>query len=79
MKPAACSCRVSTSLIFERRSELQHVEILLAGNGEDVFDALVLKGGHQQIGGFGHATETPLAPVAAFSARCGSVHSGRMK
>ena len=58
---------------------LQHVEILLAGNGEDVFDALVLEGGHQQIGGFGHAAETPLAPVAAFSARCGSVHSGRMK
>ena len=58
---------------------LQHVEILLAGNGEDVFDALVLKGGHQQIGGFCHATETPLAPVADFSARCGSVHSGRMK
>ena len=58
---------------------LQHVEILLAGNGEDAFDALVLERGDQQIGAFCHAAETPLAPVAAFSARCGNVHSGRMK
>jgi hypothetical protein len=58
---------------------LQHVEILLAGNGEDVRDALVLEGGHQQIGAFCHAAETPLAPVSVFSARCGSVQFGRMK
>ena len=56
---------------------VENVEILLAGNGKDVFDALVLERGDQKIAGFGHATEAPL--VAAFSARCGSVHSGRMK
>ena len=45
---------------------LQHVEILLAGNGEDVFDALVLERCHQQIGSLCHAAETPLAPGLSF-------------
>ena len=59
------------------RAGQKNVEILFAGNGENVFDALVLEGRHQQIGAFGHAA--PLTPDSAFSARCGSVHSGRMK
>ena len=75
------------SLLVPRQHELdlrapqrlQHVEILLARNGEDVCDALVLEGGHQQIGSFCHAAETPPAPDSAFSARCGSVQFGRMK
>lgn len=80
-------CHEAGSLFVPRQHQLdlrapqrvQHIEILLAGNGEDVPDALILKGGHQQIGGLCHAAEAPLAPVAAFSARCGKVHSGRMK
>ena len=75
------------SLLVSRQYELdlratqrlQHVEILLAGNGEDVRDALVLESGDQQIGSFCHAAETPPAPDLAFSARSGSVQFGRMK
>ena len=75
------------SLLVPRQHELdlrapqrlQHVEILLAGDGEDVRDALVLEGGHQQIGSFCHAAETPPAPDSAFSARCGNVQFGRTK
>jgi hypothetical protein len=75
------------SLLVPRQHELdlrapqrlQHVEILLARNGEDVGDALVLEAGHQQIGSFCHAAETPSALESAFSARCGSIQFGRMK
>jgi hypothetical protein len=58
---------------------IQHVEILLARNGEDIFDALVFEGGHQEIGAFCHAAETPLALGSVFSARRGNTQSGRMK
>jgi hypothetical protein len=44
MKPAACSWRVITSLIFEPRSEFEHVEVFLAGDAEDALDALAAPG-----------------------------------
>jgi hypothetical protein len=75
------------SLLVPRQHELdlrapqrlQHVEIFLAGDREDARDALVLEGGHQKIGAFGHAAVTPRAPDSDFSTLCGSFQSGRMK
>jgi hypothetical protein len=75
------------SLLVPRQHELdlrvpqrfQHIEIFLAGKREDAGDALVLQRRHQEIGGLGHAAVAPRAPDGVLSARCGSVHSGRMK
>ena len=59
--------------------QFQHVEILLAGNGEDVFDALVLEGGDQQIGALAHAAEAPRAPVQPSPPDAAASSSGRTK
>jgi hypothetical protein len=66
-------------LYLRAPQRLQYVEILLARNGEDVLDALVLERGDQKVGALAHAAETPRAPGSAFSARCGSVQFGRTK
>jgi hypothetical protein len=58
---------------------IQYVEILLARNSEDIFDALVLEGGHQRIRAFRYVAGTPLVRASAFSARCGNVQFGRTK
>ena len=66
-------------LYLRAPQQLQHVEIFLAGNREDAFDALVLERGDQQIGALCQAAVAPFAPASAFSALRGSIQSGRMK
>jgi hypothetical protein len=61
-EPAVCS-RHERSRLFMSGNEkldarsperLDDVEILLAGNAEDVFDAFVVQSRNQQVGSFGH-------------------------
>ena len=48
MKAAACSCRVTTNSIFERRSDFDDIEVFFSGNPENPFHAFVLQCRHQQ-------------------------------
>ena len=60
MNAADCSCRVSTSSMLEPRSDSTTSRFSSPGHPEDVLDALVLQRCHQQVGSFGHGSQSFL-------------------
>ena len=49
MNAAACSWRVTMSLMLDRRSELDDIEIFFTWYAEDPLDAFILQGGDKQV------------------------------
>ena len=68
MKPAPCSWRVRISLILRRaRQAVEQIEILLAGDAEDIFDALFFQALDEQVGSFHHLPSRPFFGCCAMS------------